>query len=463
LILNELDRKLGLADSVFLVIGSVFGSGIFLTTGIIAGYIPSPGLICSVWILGGFLTLLGALAYAELGTLFPGAGGPYIYLREAYGPSVSFLYGWTFFWVIGGGGIAALAMGFAEYAGVLVPGLSADKLLLDSGLGPIKVHLTGAQFTAVFSIVVLSLINLFGVKSGVRFQNFMTVLRFLALGAFVAFGLALGRHPGLLNLHPLFPKGPLPSWTLFGAAFLAVVWTYDGWYSVNCAAEEVRNPQRTIPRSLVLGTIAVTVLYLMANMVYSIALPVENMRGVVRIGELAALRLFGPGSALFFSALIAVAILGCLSANILYCPRVSFAMARDGLFFKSLSVVHPRQRVPSNAILAQMIWSSLLCFSGTYQGLIEYVAFALVLFFAATGFSVFVLRRKMPERERPFRTWGYPVLPALYIVSNLAIFFAVIIARPLQALAGAILIAAGLPAYLLWMKNKRIRADGARA
>lgn len=461
--MNELDRKLGLADSVFLVIGSVFGSGIFLTTGIIAGYIPSPGLICIVWILGGVLTLLGALAYAELGTLFPGAGGPYIYLREAYGPSVSFLYGWTFFWVIGGGGIAALAMGFAEYAGVLVPGLSADKLLLDSGLGPIKVHLTGAHFTAVFSIVVLSLLNLFGVKSGVLFQNFMTVLRFLALGAFVAFGLVLGRHPGLLNLHPLFPKGPLPSWTLFGAAFLAVVWTYDGWYSVNCAAEEVRNPQRTIPRSLVLGTIAVTVLYLMANMVYSIALPVENMRGVVRIGELAALRLFGPGSALFFSALIAVAILGCLSANILYCPRVSFAMARDGLFFKSLSVVHPRKRVPSNAILAQMIWSSLLCFSGTYQGLIEYVAFALVLFFAATGFSVFVLRRKMPERERPFRTWGYPVLPALYIVSNSAIFFAVIIARPLQALAGAILIAAGLPAYLLWMKNKRIRADGARA
>jgi len=275
-------------------------------------------------------------------------------------------------------------------------------------------------------------------------------------------GLALGRHPGLQNLRPLFPKGPLPSWTIFGAAFPAVVWAYDRWYSVSCAAEEIRNPGRTIPCSLILGTLAVTMLYLAANMVYSITLPVEKMRGVIRVGELASLDLFGPGHALFFSALIAVALLACLSANILYCPRVSFAMTRDGLFFKVLSVIHPRRRIPSNAILAQMIWSSLLCFSGTYKSLIKYVAFALVLFFAATGFSVFVLRRKMPERDRPFRTRGYPVFPALFIVSNLAIFFAVIISRPAQALAGAVLVGAGLPAYWLWMNNKRIHADGAR-
>ena len=461
--MTELARRLGLADSVFLVIGSVFGSGIFLTSGIIAGYLPSPGLIWLVWAGGGILTIIGAMTYGELGTLFPGSGGPYVYLKEAYGPSLSFLYGWAFFWIIGGGGIAALAMGFAENLGSFLPSLSPANDLFRLSFGSFQIHPSAGHVVAVISIVVLSVLNYFGIQSGVRFQNVFTALRLAALAAFAGLGLGIGQKPGLRNLAPFFPKGPLPSWSMFGAAFLAVLWTYDGWYSVSCTAEEVRNPARTIPRALIFGTAAVTALYLLANIVYSMALPVERMSGVIRIGEAAAAGLFGPDGAFLFSAFIAVAVLGCLSANILFCPRVSFAMARDGLFFKSLANVHPRYRVPANAILAQMIWSSLLCFTGTYQSLIEYVAFALILFFAATGFAVFVLRRKAPGRERPFKVWGYPVLPALYVLVNLTIFIAVFFSRPVQSLAGTAVICAGLPAYFFWNdKSRKASAEGDR-
>ena len=461
--MTVLPRRLSPTDAVFLVIGSVFGSGIFLTTGIIADELPSPGLIWLVWGIGGILTIIGALTYAELGALFPGAGGPYVYLREAYGPGLSFLYGWSFFWIIGGGGIAALAMGFAENLGSLIPSFSTAKDLFPLDFWPLQLHLSMRHLAAVLSIVILSALNYFGVQSGARFQNVFTALRLVALVAFAGLGLAIGQKPGLRNLVPFLPKGPLPSLAMFGAAFLAVLWTYDGWYSVNCTAEEVRNPARTIPRALVIGTAAVTALYLLANIVYSMALPVERMRGVVRIGESAAAGLFGPGGARFFSAFIAAAVLGCLSANVLFSPRVSFAMARDGLFFKSLAYVHPRYRVPANAILAQMIWSVLLCFVGSYQSLIEYVAFALALFFAATGFAVFILRRKAPGLERPFKAWGYPVLPALYVLINLTIFIAVFFSRPVQSLAGAAVICAGLPAYFFWTaRNRKGLAEGDR-
>jgi len=458
--MTELARRLGLADAVFLVIGSVFGSGIFLTSGIIAAELPAPGLIWLVWLAGGVLTIIGALIYAELGTLYPGSGGPYVYLREAYGTGMAFLYGWAFFWVIGGGGIAALAMGFAENLGSLVPSLAPAHDLFFASFGPVRFHLSAGQLVAVLAIVLLSVLNFFGIQGGARFQNVFTAFRLIALIAFAALGFAVGRKPGLQNLAPFFPAGPLPSLPALGAAFLAVVWTYDAWYSVNCTAEEIRNPARTIPRALVLGTAAVTALYLLSNIVYSMALPVEKMRGVVRIGESAAAALFGPSAAAVFTAFIAAAVLGCLSANILFCPRVSFAMARDGLFFKSLAKVHPAHLVPGVAIGAQMGWAAFLCFSGTYQSLFEYVAFALLLFYAATGYAVFILRRKAPARERPFKAWGYPVLPAFYVVVNLTIFAAVLFSRPIPSLAGAAVIAAGLPVYFLWKARNAPAAGG---
>jgi len=461
----NLPRKLGLADSVFLVIGAVFGSGIFLTTGIMAASLPSPGLILVCWFFGGVYTFVGALIYAELGTLYPTSGGPYVYLKEAFGLKASFLYGWSFFWVIGGGGIAALAMGFSEYLGSLIPALSSSRLLVVVHIGPVSASLRANQASAIASILILSSLNCAGVRSGARMQNFLAVVRIAALAGFAGLAFAIGNKTGLTNVGGFVPSGSLPAWTNFGAAFLAVIWTYDGWYAINCAAEEVRDPGRTIPLALGLGTLAVTALYLLANIVYIISLPVARMSGIIRIGEASSAELFGPRGTFVFSVFIAVAILGCLSANILFCPRVSFAMARDGLFFRRLSFIHPRFRVPSTAIIAQMIWAGLLCLTGTYQGLIEYVAFALVLFFAATGLAVLVMRRKAPGRPRPFRVWGYPLLPIGYILVNVAIGAAVILARPVQAMAGAGLIAAGIPAYFFWKAENRpavVSANGGR-
>jgi len=455
--MTELARKLGPADSLFLVIGSVFGSGIFLTSGLIAADLPSPSLIWLVWLFGGALTLFGAMTYAELGTMFPGAGGPYVYLREAYGDGAAFLYGWTFFWIIGSAGIAALAMGFAEYFGALLPGLSLSRVWASIPVGPLSFTLSSGHVVAIAAIASLSLLNCLGVQSGARFQNGLVFLRIGALVLFIALGVGLGAKPGAANLRPFLPRAPLPGLPAFGAALLAVLWTYDGWYSVSCTAEELRDPRRSLPRALVRGTIAVAVLYLAANVLYSLALPVDRMRGVVRIGEAAATSLFGAGVGRLFAALVAAATLGCLSANILFSPRVPFAMARDGLFFRRLAFVHPRRRVPTTAILAQLAWAGLLCLTGTYESLIEFVTFVLVLFFTATGFAVIVLRRKDPARERPYRVGGYPWLPGLYILANAAIVVSVVFSRPVQALAGAGFVLAGVPAYYIWHARRRPR------
>jgi len=449
----ELERKLGLWDSVFLVIGSVLGSGIFLTTGIIAKNIPSPLFIWLAWLVGGLLAMCGALTYGELGALWPKAGGPYVYLKESYGGLAAFLYGWTFFWVIGGGGIAALAVGFAEYLGSFVPGLSLSRALFEIKIGPFLVHPSSGQFIAVLTIVVLSGMNYFGIRSGARVQNGFAIIRVVALLALAGFGLAMGRKAGIHALSQAFLGGSEATWAGFGLALIPIVWTYDGWYSVSCTAEEVKNPEKNIPLGLALGVLSVTLLYLLTNIVYSIALPMEKMKGIVRIGEAASFQLFGPRGGALLTALILLAIFGCLSATVIYCPRIPFAMARDRLFFRKMAFVHPRYHVPTKAITAQMIWASLLCLSGTYQRLYEYVVFALALFFAATGLSVIILRRKDPGRPRPYRVWGYPVLPLLFVLANLILFMNMILSRPLQSAAGLSFLLLGVPAYLYWKKT----------
>jgi APA family basic amino acid/polyamine antiporter len=454
----ELERKLGLGDSVFLVIGSVLGSGIFLTTGIIAKDLPSPFFIWLAWLVGGLLAMSGALTYGELGALWPKAGGPYVYLKESYGSLAAFLYGWAFFWVIGGGGIAALAVGFAEYLGSFVPGLSLSHPFLELDIGPLHIHPSFGQIIAVLSIVLLSGMNYFGIRSGARLQNVFAIIRIVTLLGLAGFGLAIGKKSGIHALSEAFRGSSEATWSGFALALIPVVWTYDGWYSVSCTAEEVKRPGRNIPLGLALGTLSVTLLYLLTNIVYSIALPMEKMKGIVRVGEAVSLQLFGPKGGAFLTAMILLAIFGCLSATVIYCPRIPFAMARDRLFFRNMAFVHPRYHVPSKAITAQMIWSGLLCLSGTYQSLYEYVVFALALFFAATGFSVIILRLKDPGRPRPYRVWGYPVLPLLFVLANLALFMNMVFSRPLQSLAGSLLLVLGVPAYIFWKKTS-LRED----
>ena len=446
---------MNLLDSTFLVIGAIVGSGIFMTTGFIAEYLPSPLMILIVWLLGGFFALSGALAFAELGAMYPRAGGQYIYLREAYGPWAGFLYGWGFFWVIECGGVAALAVGFAEYFGYFVPALSTKTYFLKFNLLGLDYSLSTGQLVAVASILFLSAINYIGIKSGIVVQNIFTFLRIAAVAVLIVLGLTVGSKAGVVTFEGLLTGDISLNIKLFGLAFIAVLWTHDGWYGINCAAEEIKNPGKNIPRGLILGTLSVTLIYFLMNIVYVSALPVERMKGVTRIGELASTQLFGPTATLFISATIMISIFGCLSASILYGPRVYFAMAQDRCFFKSMRYVHPRYRVPTKAIVWQGIWSSLLCLSGTFQDLIKFVVFALVIFWAATGLSVIILRFKKPEISRPYRAWGYPVLPTLFVLINLGVFLNTIWAQPFQSLIGLIILIAGIPAFLYWQSKER--------
>jgi len=453
----QLLRKMNLLDSTFLVIGGIVGSGIFMTTGFIAEYLPSPLMILIVWLLGGFFAMSGALAFAELGAMYPRAGGQYIYLREAYGPWAGFLYGWGFFWVIECGGVAALAVGFAEYFGYFVPALSTRTYLLKSHFLGFDFSISSGQMIAVAAILFLSAINYIGIKSGIVVQNIFTFLRIAAVAVLIVLGLTLGSKAGATSVGGLLAGDLSFSIKFFGLALIAVLWTYDGWYGINCAAEEIKNPGKNIPRGLILGTLSVTLIYFLVNIVYVSALPVERMKGVARIGELASTQLFGPTATLFISATIMISIFGCLSASILYGPRVFFAMAQDRCFFKSMRYVHPRYRVPTKAIVWQGIWSSLLCLSGTYQDLFEYVVFALVIFWAATGLAVIILRFKRPETSRPYKAWGYPFLPILFVLINLGVFLNTVWAQPLQSLIGLVILMAGIPAFLYWQSKERQR------
>jgi APA family basic amino acid/polyamine antiporter len=453
-------RRLGLVDTTFLAIGAVVGSGIFMTPGIIAAGLPSPGLLLVVWLLGGLITLCGALSFAELGTMYPQAGGQYVYLREAYGSQAAFLFGWAFFGFIMCGGLAALAVAFAEFLGSFVPVLSTGHVLVKLDLFGLAFSLSAGQIVAAASILFLTFLNSFGIRSGAVIQNVLTVFRLGTVAALVVLGIAFGSKAGAGNFHPLFTSGPgfLDILKPVGLALVAVFWTYDGWYAVNCTAGEIRDPARTIPRGLTIGVLAITAIYVLVNVVYLLALPFDRLKGVVRVGELAATTLFGSGGAALFSALVMVTIFGCLNANVLFGPRVFYAMARDGHFFRAMGRLGRRSRVPDGALWGQAAWSAILCLSGTYQSLYEYMVFALLLFFAATGLAVFVLRRRAPDIPRPYRTWGYPAVPLIFIAMSLAVFAAIVASQPLKALAGLVLLAAGIPVYAIWRARGRAAA-----
>jgi APA family basic amino acid/polyamine antiporter len=447
-------REMGLLDSAFLVMGGVIGTGIFMTTGFIVGFVPSPWLVMLAWVLGGLITLTGALSFGELAAMYPEAGGQFVYLKEAYGDWSGFLFGWAFFWVIGCGGIAALAVGLAEFLGYFFPSVSNQTVIFETGVAGLPYSLSAGQLVGVGAILVLTAVNYLGLKSGLLVQNLSVFLRVASIAVLVVLGWFVGHKSGMDNWSHFFRTNGALDVKSFGLALLAVLWTYDGWYSVNCAAGEVKRPERTIPLSLLLGTAGVVIVYVLMNSVYLAALPLEEMSGVARVGELVATSLFGPRAAGFVAAAITISTFGCLAATILYGPRVYYAMAESGLFFRSMSVMHPRFRVPGRAIVWQGVWASLLCLSGTYQTLYEYVVFALVLFFAATGAAVLVLRVKRPGLPRPYRVWGYPFVPLAFVLINLAVFGNCLYSQPRESALGLLIILAGVPAFLHWKKTR---------
>ncbi len=454
-------RRMNLLDATSLVIGAVIGSGIFLTTGFILQELPSPGLMLLVWIAGGLIAVSGALSFGELGAMYPRAGGQYVYIREAYGAWAGFFYGWGFFWFIMCGGIAALAVAFAEFVGYFVPALSLQNGLFGFRVFGHAFALSAGQLVAAAAILLLTWVNSFGIQTGKRTQNLLTFFRIGAVLFLIVFGLLSERQEGVAGFGDLFPAGAGGLGDLlkhFGLALIAVFWTFDGWYSVSCTAEEIQKPERNIPLSLLLGTVSVTVVYVLVNVVYILALPVDRMKGVVRVGELVATQLFGPSITFWVSAAIMISIFGCLNATIIYGPRVYYAMAADGAFFRSMAYLHPKRRVPTVALWGQAAWSIILCLSGTYQGLYEYVIFAVLLFFAGTGYALIVLRRKRPDVPRPYKAWGYPFVTLAFVGICVVIFLNTVASQPGKTLIGFIILAAGVPAYLRWNRKNAAAA-----
>ncbi len=453
---GKLIPTLNLLDATLLVVGAVLGSGIFLTTGDIALSLPSPGWILTAWIFGGLIILAGALTFGELGASLPLAGGQYIYLREAYGKLVGFLYGWTFFLIIQCGGVAAISAGFSEYLGYFFPSLSPRETILKFKIFAIEYTLFSGQIVAVLAITILTFLNYFGLKIGSKVQNFFTLSKLIGIFAFAFAGFLFGKGKGL-NFEGFFSTTNFKTglFTAFGIALFSIYWTYDGWYSVNCTASEIKNARKNLSLALSIGIAILIIAYSTMNFLYLFSMSTNEIAGVRRIAEASAYNLFGSKGATIVSAIITISIFGCLSATVIYGPRVFYAMAKDGFFFRSLSRIHSKYNSPSNAVIAQGIWSSILALSGKFHALYEYVVFALIFFFILTGLSVFILRRRYPEWDRPYRVWSYPFVPLIFIIVNCWLFLISIHNRLVQFIPGIIIISSGIPVYFLVKKVKK--------
>lgn len=436
-----LARVLGFRSAMLFVVGSVIGSGIFLTTGAMAAVIPSASLLLAAWVLGGIFAMTGALTYAEMGAMFPRSGGVYVFLKEAYGPLIAFLYGWAALFVVVSGGVAAVAVGFATYLAYFVPILTTRSI----------VGVSGIQLVAAAVILVLGLINYVGVRSGNMVNVVTTAAKVGALAALPVMALAAARiDPAYV---PIVPPDLTRPAAAFGVAMIAVLWTYEAWYFVTYAAGEIKDPERNIPRALLGGILILTTIYGLVNVAYLHALSIDEMKGTTRIAERAATALIGPGGATFIALTVVVSTFGNNSAALLAGSRLLFAMAADGVFLPAARRIHERYRTPHIAITALTIWSAVLALSGTYEQLFTYVMFASILFSVAAGLALFRLRQKMPHRPRPYRTWGYPVIPIVFILGSLAFVVNTLLERPAESLAGLGLLAVGLPAYWYWGKG----------
>jgi basic amino acid/polyamine antiporter, APA family len=445
-----LQRALGAWDGASLTIGAVIGTGIFLTAGDVARSLPHPLLALSAWIVGGLLVLAGALSYAELGAMYPRAGGLYHFLREAWGPLPGFLYGWTCLLVIMTGGIAAIAVGFGEYFGALVPAFSSAHTVL--ALGAFRVN--GAQLAALLAITLLTAANHFGVREGAGVQNLFTIAKLAAIAALVVGGFAVA--PAVhMNWSAPLPSAPGALLAPFGVALIATLWTYDGWYALTFSAGEVRDPRRDLPRGLVAGVLVVIIAYALLNLVYLRALSVPELGATSRVAEVAARRLFGDRAARAMTAAVAVSAFGCLAATILYSSRVYQPMAADGVFFRGVATIHPRWRTPVAALWLQSGWAAVLALTGSYTQLFTYVTFGGVLFHVAAGLALFRLRVTRPDVARPYRAWGWPLVPALFVLGMALLTLNTLQSAPRESLLGLLAIVAGVPAYMAWQRQGR--------
>jgi len=458
------------------VVGSMIGSGIFIVSADMSRTLGSPGWMLLAWLITGLMTMFAAMAYGELASMMPKAGGQYIYLREAYNPLTGFLYGWTLFTVIQTGSVAAIAMAFSKFSGVIIPWISEENILLQ--LGPLKI--STVHLVAVLSLVLLTWINTRGIKAGKIVQNTFTITKVLVLILFLLIGFFIAKSSGWVantsyfweaaSLNPetgaATPLSGMAFIAAMGSAMVGALFTYDAWYNITYNSAEVINPKRTIPLSLIFGTLLAAVIFFLCNLVYVKVLPLRGIPGAEsvldqgiafatndRIGTAAMSGIFGEYAAIIMAAFIIISTFGCNNGLILSGARVYYAMAENQLFFKKIGNLN-KKGVPANGLIIQCVWACLLCLSGSFSQLLDYVVFAVLIFYALTVAGVFRLRRKWPDEERTYKATGYPVIPAICVILSVLIMVILLIYKPEFTWPGLIIVVLGIPVYYIWKKKK---------
>lgn len=490
---KELVKALGLTSATMLVMGSMIGSGIFIVSAEISREVNSPALLIGAWLVTGFMTIVGALCYGELAAMMPRAGGQYVYLREALGPLWGFLYGWTLFLVIQTGTIAAVGVAFGKFLGVFFPSIASSHWILHLWkvppirigpmvLGNMDVGLNTQNLVAVLVVIVLSVVNIFGVRTGAMIQNIFTAAKVSALAGLVLCGLFVGRNAQALaaNFHGHFWQNAGPAaqhavgigvggptvlvgtLTILAVAQVGSLFSADAWNNVTFTAGEVKNPQRNLPISLALGTGVVILLYVLCNVIYLTVLPLDGSpagatilaRGIKyateeRVATAAMTQMLGAAGGGLMAVAIMISGFGCANGLILSGARVYYAMAKDGLFFPKVARLHPAYKTPAVSLMVQMVWTCILCISGSYGQLLDYIVFAVLVFYILTIAGLFILRRTHAEADRPYRAVGYPILPAIYIVMALFIDVVLLRYKPQYTWPGLIIVLLGIPVYFL--------------
>jgi APA family basic amino acid/polyamine antiporter len=476
-----LQKRVNLFDGISIVAGAMIGSGIFIVSADIARNVGSPGWLMVVWLITGVITVIGALSYGELASMMPHVGGQYVYLRESYHPLIGFLFGWTTFLVIQCGSIAAVAVAFAKFSGVLFPWIADKNILLH--IGHLKISST--MVVAIVMISFLTWLNTRGIVTGKTVVNIFSSTKVIALLGFIVIGIFATKGLGSLQINKevFWNAGrvgpgnqiiPLAGFTLITAVGMALVgslFSADAWYNVTYISGEVINPKKNVPLSLIFGTIIVSILYMIINFVYIKILPLSGSpdganvlsRGIQyatddRVATSAMSVVFGDYAAIIMAIFIMISTFGCDHSLIMAGPRVYYAMAKDGLFFKKVASIN-KFGVPGFAIVIQGIWSVLLCLSGTYGNLLDYVIFAVLIFFTLTILAIFILRKKQPDVPRPYKAFGYPVIPAIYILTTTAIMIILLIYKPDYTFPGLVIVLLGIPVFYIWRKTNSTPRD----
>jgi len=458
---QNLKRELGLLDGTMLVVGSMIGSGIFIVSADIARQVGSTAWLLLIWLFSGLITVIAAVSYGELSAMFPKAGGQYVYLKEAYNKLIAFLYGWSFFGVIQTGTIAAVGVAFSKFAAYLVPFVSDENVLYEIG----SFKLNAAQLVSIFTIILLTYINSRGVKNGKMLQTVLTIIKIASLVGLIIFGLTLGAKAEIWNANwtdvwatksfntetgTWLPISGTALITGISAAMVGSLFSSDAWNGVTFIAGEIKNPQRNVGLSLFLGTFIVTLIYVLANVMYVAVIPLEEIATAKsdRVAVVAANNIFGNIGTLIIAIMIMISTFACNNGLIMAGARVYYTMAKDGLFFKKAAHLNEFS-VPAWALWAQCVWASALCLTGKYGDLLDFVVIIVLIFYILTIYGIFILRKKQPDAERPYKALGYPFLPLFYIVMASAISISLLITKFSTCGWGVLIMLAGIPVYYL--------------